>query len=293
MTSVFAYERPRDLETVLRILADRGDDATLLAGGLGLAPMLAAGTAARTVIVDLRGVEDLGTVTDGPDGLRIGAMVTHRQILEAPWTAMLEETAAGIGDAGVRTWGTIGGAVAEAHPASDWAAVLIALRASIVWRSLEGERVIGARDFYETGRPPARSPGEVLTEVRLPPKAPGGGAAYRKLARADGYAAVGVCARLVEVDGVITLAGIGVCGVGNPFAAAAAEAALVGAPPTEATFASAARAAAAQGRSRSDGEASAGTDAGDTHGLVRATTFQAISIAHERSVETARAGAGR
>ena len=133
-----------------------------------------------------------------------------------------------IGDPQVRNWGTIGGSVAHADPASDWPAVLIAANATIVCRSQTGERTIAARDFFVDTFQTAIEPTEVLTEIRVSGavrKGPGG--AYEKLERKVGdFATVGVAAIVrLGADGTSRRAGIGLTGVADaPFAATDAEA---------------------------------------------------------------------
>ena len=137
----------------------------------------------------------------------------------------------GIGDPQVRNWGTIGGSVAHADPASDWPAVLLAANARVVCRGGSGERVIGARDFFLGTFETAIEPTEVLTEIRFAKRPRHLGGSYVKLERKVGdFATVGVATRIqLGDDGTITGAGIGVTGVADtPFAATDGEAALVG-----------------------------------------------------------------
>jgi carbon-monoxide dehydrogenase medium subunit len=283
----FDYERPGDLGGVLRVLKEREGEAKVLAGGHSLLPLLKFRLAAPTVLVDLRGVTGLDGISLADDGLHIGALATHRQILESPVTEslpLLRETAAGIGDPQVRNWGTIGGSCAHADPASDWPAVLLALDGVLVCRSADGEREIAARDFFVDVFTTAIEPNELLTEIRLPRRPRGAGGAYRKLERRAGdFASVGVAVKLVESDGVITGAGIGVTAVPSPFAATDAEAALVGNAPTEETFVAAADAAASQSEPVSDSHGPADYK----RAMVREMTLRALRAAHERAAANA------
>ena len=162
---------------------------------------------------------------------------------------MLEDATALIGDPQVRNWGTIGGSVAHADPASDWPAILIAGGASLVCRSGSGERVVKAREFFLDTFTTAIEPTEVLTEVRIPRRGRLTGGAYEKLERKVGdFATAGVAARIgLGADGRIERAGIGVTGVAEtPFAATDAEAILVGNAPGDDLFRQAGAAAGAQ-----------------------------------------------
>ena len=135
----FDYVRPGDLDETLRILKDREGEAKLLSGGYSLLPLIKLRLAQPGLLVDLRDVSGLDGITETDDYLRIGARATHRQIHETEVIRerypLLHDVTATIGDPQVRNWGTIGGSVAHADPASDWPAALIAGNATIVCRS--------------------------------------------------------------------------------------------------------------------------------------------------------------
>jgi aerobic carbon-monoxide dehydrogenase medium subunit len=255
----FEYVRPGNLDEALRILKDREGEAKLLSGGYSLIPLIKLRLAQPALLVDLRDVSGLDGISETDDELRIGAKATHRQIHEHPIVRdrypLLHDVSAVIGDPQVRNWGTIGGSVAHADPASDWPAVLLAMRATIVCRSGGGERTIAARDFFLDTFTTAIEPTEVLTEIRIPSRPKGAGGAYTKLERKVGdFATVAVAAVVrLGANGSIEGSGIGLTGVAEtPFAATDAEAVLDGNAPSEELFARAGAAAAAQSRPAGD-----------------------------------------
>ncbi len=148
---------------------------------------------------------------------------------------LLHDVTATIGDPQVRNWGTIGGSVAHADPASDWPAVLIAANASIVCRGLAGDphqmrvgenpaaagerprAVLEARGFFLDTFTDRDRAVEVLTEIRIPRRPRSTGGAYEKLERKVGdFATVGVAAIVrLGADGHIESAGIGLTGVAD------------------------------------------------------------------------------
>jgi carbon-monoxide dehydrogenase medium subunit len=251
----FDYVRPTNLDETLRILKDREGEAKLLSGGYSLLPLIKLRLAQPGLLVDLRDVAGLAGIAETDDYLRIGARATHRQIHEAPIVRerypMLHEVTATIGDPQVRNWGTIGGSVAHADPASDWPAILLATSATIICRSQSGERSIAARAFFLDTFTTAIEPTEVLTEIRIVRRPRGSGGAYQKLERkVSDFATVGVAVVVrLGAGGRIESAGIALTGVAEtPFAATDAEAILAGGSPTEELFRRAAAAAAAQSR---------------------------------------------
>ena len=251
----FEYVRPADLNEALRILKDREGEAKLLSGGYSLLPLIKLRLAQPALLVDLRDVAGLDGISETDDELRIGGRATHRQVHEAPVVRdhypMLTDVTSVIGDPQVRNWGTIGGSVAHADPASDWPAVLLATRATIVCRSQAGERTIEAREFFLDTFTTAIDPTEVLTEIRFQRRPRRAGGAYAKLERKVGDFATAAVASMVRIagDGRIERAGIGLTAVAEaPFAATDAEAVLTGNAPSEELYRRAGAAAAAQSR---------------------------------------------
>jgi aerobic carbon-monoxide dehydrogenase medium subunit len=255
----FDYVRPGSLDETLSILKDREGEAKLLSGGYSLLPLMKLRLAQPGLLVDLRDVTGLDQIVMKDDYLSIGARATHRQIHEAPIIRdvylLLHDVTATIGDPQVRNWGTIGGSVAHADPASDWPAVLLAARATVVCRSQTDEREIAARDFFVDTFQTAIEPTEVLTEIRIPARPRGQGGGWQKLERKVGdFATVGVAAVMrLGPDGRIAGSGVGITGVSDsPFAATDAEAVLTGGEPTEELFRKAGEAAGAQSRPAAD-----------------------------------------
>ncbi len=251
----FDYVRPADLTEALRILKDREGEAKLLSGGYSLLPLIKLRLAQPALLVDLRDVAGLDGITETDAELRIGARATHRQIHEAGVVAdhypLLSDVTSVIGDPQVRNWGTIGGSVAHADPASDWPAVLLATRATIVCRGQAGERLLAAREFFLDTFTTAIEPTEVLTEIRIPRRPRHAGGAYAKLERKVGDFATAAVASMIalDADGRIERAGVGLTAVADaPFAATDAESVLVGSAPSEELFRRAGAAAGAQSR---------------------------------------------
>jgi carbon-monoxide dehydrogenase medium subunit len=255
----FDYVRPSNLDETLRILNDREGDAKLLSGGYSIIPLLKLRMAQPGLLVDLRDVTGLDGIVETDDEMRIGARATHRQIHENPIVAdhypLLHDVSGGIGDPQVRNWGTIGGSVAHADPASDWPAALLAVNADVVCRSTAGDRVIAARDFFLDTFTTAIEATEVLVEVRFGHPGTGAGSAYTKLERRVGdFATAGVAVGVILArDGRIEFSGIGVTGVSAaPFAATDAEAVVNGNQPSDELFRRAGDAAAATSQPVSD-----------------------------------------
>jgi carbon-monoxide dehydrogenase medium subunit len=231
--AAFGYDRPSSLDEAIGLLA-RDGDAKILAGGQSLLPLLKLRLAAADRLIDIGRIRELRGIRELADGgLAIGALTTYRDVLDSP-AAMryrcLAEAVPDIGDVQVRNRGTVGGSIAHADPASDLPAVVLALGATVVARSSSGERTIPADEFFRGPFQTALRDDEILTEIRLPGASDTVGSAYRSLTQlASGYSIVGVAAVVARSGDSISVAQIGVTGVGDvAYRATAVEQALSG-----------------------------------------------------------------
>ena len=242
----FEYHRAGSVQEAITLLQQFPDEGKLLAGGHSLLPVMKLRLAEPAHLIDIGGVGDLRGVQELGDGVRIGALTTHREIerdeLLSQRCPLLPEIAARIGDRQTRARGTLGGAIAHADPAADYPAGIVALDANLIAQGSGGERTIPATEFFLGFLTTALAPDEVLTAVSIPVLPPRTGVNYQKLAnQASGYAVVGVAAVVtLAADGSCEAARIGITGAGaNAVRATAVEEALRGGLLGEATVAAA------------------------------------------------------
>jgi aerobic carbon-monoxide dehydrogenase medium subunit len=258
----FDYERATSVEHALALLEERGPGARLLAGGHSLLPMMKLRLAVPEHVIDIDPLAgELGYVREHDGEVRIGAMTRHRELLESELLrrrlAIFTDAERVIADPVVRNRGTIGGALCQADPSEDLSAVCAAVGARMVIRGLDGERVLGMREFHRGPYETAVAPAEMLVEIRVPLR-DGSGSAYEKVDRRAGDWAVVAAGAAVEIaDGAIVRAGIAVSAAGADITSADAEAALAGRPPSGELFERAAALAAAGCRPVSDQRGSA------------------------------------
>jgi carbon-monoxide dehydrogenase medium subunit len=213
----FEYTAPTTLQEALSLI--ESGDRKILAGGMSLIPLMKLRLAAPGEVVDLSRVPGLGGISESDGVVRIGAMTTHHQIETSPVIRakcpLLGETAGLIGDVQVRNMGTIGGSVAHADPAADYPAALVALEAKFRLVSAKSDRVVDASDFFIDAFTTALEPGEIVLEAQAPVEDASEGHSYAKMAHpASGFAVVGVAARIKQSGGKITMARIGITGMG-------------------------------------------------------------------------------
>ena len=245
------YEAPETVSEALELLAEHQDEASVLAGGQSLIPLLALRLAQPAVLIDINGVEGLSgvSVTDG--WVTIGATTREYMAEESATIAELVPLLAAalplIGHEAIRSRGTVGGSLAHADPAAELPAVARALNAEFVVRGPSGERVVPAADWFEGYLTTSRQADELLTEVRFLAARPGTGTSFQEVARRHGdFAMVGLATSVTLNAGTITDARLAFAGVSDvPARATAAEELLEGERPTAELFDEAARVAAA------------------------------------------------
>jgi carbon-monoxide dehydrogenase medium subunit len=229
----FRYAAPDSLEETLALLAEHGAEATLLAGGQSLVPLLNLRVVRPGVVLDLNRVPGLDGCTVNGD-VRLGALVRQQDALRNAAlgaAAPLLTTALGaVGHVASRSRGTIAGSLAHADPAAELPAVLLALDGSVSVRSASGTRSIGAAELFTGPFSTALRRDEVLVEVWLPRAAPGVRVGFHEIARRQGdFALAGAACRLEAPAGKIERAAIALFGVaGNALRAPLAEIALTG-----------------------------------------------------------------
>lgn len=245
----FEYHRAESVTEAVELL-ETSDDGRLLAGGQGLIPLLKKREIAPGTLVDIGGIDDLRGIERTGSGVRIGALTTHREITDASLLAdavpVLPSVVAKIsGGIQVHNVATIGGNIARAHPAYDYAGALLASRARINITGPDGERAVPAVDFFSGICSTCLGDAELITDIEID-AAEGercGGYAKRK-EPASGGAVLGVATEIVFEGGRVRaarLAANGLCG--SAVRLGAVEDVLAGSEITDSTISAATDAA--------------------------------------------------
>lgn len=203
----FEYAAPTTLDEAVRLLAGNAS-ALVLAGGQSLIPAMTVRRVAPALVVDVRQIDGLRGIAnlEVGAGLRIGAATSLAEIaaneaIRDRYTA-LAEAAEAAGDAQVRNRGTIGGSLADGHPAGDLIAAAIVLDATVNLVGPKGTRKVAAADLVTGPYATDLKPGEIITAVELPAPAHGSGSSYVKQRHpGSGYAICGVAAALTVGKG--------------------------------------------------------------------------------------------
>jgi len=156
-------------------------------------------------LIDIKGISDLDYIKlDDKQGLKIGALATHRAIEKSPVIqngfSVLAEMEQNISSVETRNWGTIGGNVSHGDPGGDPVPVLIALNAKLKMTSLSGERIIDAEDFTLDYFETALRHDELLAEIQIPSIPPNTGVKFTKYSQIAGDYATASVAVLITLD---------------------------------------------------------------------------------------------
>jgi carbon-monoxide dehydrogenase medium subunit len=198
----FKYLPAKTVNEACELLSQYGEEAKLLGGGQSLVNLMKVNLVNPSYIIDIKGLSGLDYIHyDKKDGLRIGALATHRavetsDVVKENFT-MLAEMERTLASVAVRNWGTVGGSLAHADPASDLAATLLALGAQVTLTRSAGERVVSLDDFFVDYFETALQPDELLTEIHIPNSSRGKGFYYKFAQRVTDLAVVSVSVNLM------------------------------------------------------------------------------------------------
>lgn len=203
----FDLLQPRSLPEAVGLLQKHGDDARAIGGGTTLVILLKQRALHYPYLVDLQTIPGLSHITQDPDGMRIGALATHRMIELSPLVRqafpVVAEAFSHIGNVRVRQTASVGGNLAHADYRLDPPPPLLALGATVSAFGPNGARTIPLKDFFRGMYETALEPGEILTEVNIPRMPANSRAVYLRYSTlsANDWPCVGVAAFMRKEGG--------------------------------------------------------------------------------------------
>ena len=232
----FEFFDPRDLDEALSLLDRYGNEAKVLAGGQSLMPLMNLRLVRPKVIIDINRISELSYIKSGINGgLALGSLTRQRMVecsaLVQKEYPLLAEAISLIGHRQIRNRGTVGGSLVHGDPAAELPALALLLEAEFVLCDSGGQRLVQAKDFFQSYMTTAIEPTELLTEIRFPHAVPRCGWAIQEISRRVGdFAVVGVAILLsADAHNAYQDARIALFGVGpTPVRIESAEAILKG-----------------------------------------------------------------
>lgn len=202
----FNYFMPKTVEEAVDILSKKKDSVSIVSGGTDLILEINEGHNKSDNIVDISKIESLKYITSKDGIVHVGARITFDDIERSQYVkknvGALWGVARYVGSPQIRNLGTIGGNVVHASVAGDSPTVFLALEASVLLRSLKGERVVTLADFNNEGRKGCKiESDEILVEVFFKEPNKNTKTGYSKLSRRNALGIVVVAtACLIEKD---------------------------------------------------------------------------------------------
>jgi aerobic carbon-monoxide dehydrogenase medium subunit len=221
----FEYVAVGSYDEAVRLLADNGEEAKILAGGQSLMPMLNLRLAHPELLIDINPADQRAPSLDG-DLLRLPALTRHRVLLEHPLIRqhcpLLAEAVRHVGNVRVRNRGTIGGSLAHADPTSEIGCCALATGARVVVRGRaedgQGERTVPVSDLFAGYWATTLDPAEIITDVLIPAARPRQGWSFHEMVRRTSDFAIVAVAAIVDLDertGAMTAARVALAGVAD------------------------------------------------------------------------------
>jgi carbon-monoxide dehydrogenase medium subunit len=231
----FDYLEPTTVAEACAILKQHGGEAKVFAGGAHVTILMKQGLYQPKALVNIKKIPELKNISFDTEGLRIGALVTHREIetssLVNEKLPVLSEAEKEIANIRVRNMGTVGGNLASGEPLTDLSQIFIALDGQLNIAGPSGQRTILVEelflDFYTT----SLAEDEIITQVVLPPRSPHSGIDYIRFSSSSvvDKPSAGVAVRLTLDKEAVQVARIVLGCVGpTPVRARKAEALLIG-----------------------------------------------------------------
>ncbi len=233
----FDYQEPATLKKAFALLDKHGDDARVIAGGTSLVIMMRQRLLTPKIVVSLGRIRKFDKITyNAKDGLRIGGGARHRDIELSTAVKkhypLLHETFRKVAQPRIRNMGTIGGNLAGGDPLTDPGASLMALDAEVILSSSKGRRQLPLDEFFIDYYQTALEPGELVTEIHVPPPQRPGWSHIKFTPRSiEDFATVGVALTLSAEHGICQDVRLGLNSVASTILRAKrAEAVLRGRP---------------------------------------------------------------
>ena len=217
----FDYVAAGSYDEAVRLLAARGEEAKILAGGQSLMPMLNLRLARPELLIDINLADQRPPSRTG-DLLRLPALTRHRVLLEHDLVRqhcpLLAEAIRHVGNVRVRNRGTIGGSLAHADPTSEIGCCALATQAQVVVRGPDGERTVPVSELFAGYWSTTLAESQIITDVLIPVARPRQGWSFLEMVRRTSDFAIVAVAAVVELGerpGEIAAARVALAGVAD------------------------------------------------------------------------------
>jgi aerobic carbon-monoxide dehydrogenase medium subunit len=221
----FEYVTAGSYDEAVRLLAENGEEAKVLAGGQSLMPMLNLRLAHPDLLIDINPADQRPpsvTLHNSGGLLRLPALTRHRVLFEHDLVRqhcpLLADAVRHVGNVRVRNRGTIGGSLAHADPTSEIGCCALATGAQVVARGPAGDRAVPVSELFAGYWTTTLADSEIITDVLIPVTRPRQGWSFHEMVRrTSDFAIVAVAATvdLAERTGELAAVRIALAGVAD------------------------------------------------------------------------------
>jgi|SRR5262245_1207557 len=203
----FDLLQPHSLPEAVAMLAKHGDEARPLGGGTTLVILMKQRAVHYPYLIDLQKIPGLDEIKKESDGVRIGALATHRSVELSPLIRqaipVVAEAFSHIGNVRVRETASVGGNLAHADYRLDPPPPLLVLGAEVSAIGPKGARRIPLKNFFRGMYETALEPGEILVDVAIPHMPANSRAVYLRFSTlsANDWPCLGVAALMTKENG--------------------------------------------------------------------------------------------
>jgi carbon-monoxide dehydrogenase medium subunit len=203
----FELLQPRSVDEAVELLAKHGDEARPIGGGTTLIILMKQRALHYPYLVDLQSIPGLDQIYRESDGVRIGALATHRSVELSPMIRQafpaLAEAFSKIGNVRVRQTASVGGNLAHADYRLDPPPPLLVLGTMVNAVGPNGSRTIPIKDFFRGLYETALESGELIVDVKIPFMPPDSKAVYLRYSSLSGndWPCLGVAALAIRENG--------------------------------------------------------------------------------------------
>ena len=179
---IMQFEAPDSVEAAVALLADAGDGGRILAGGTDLLVQLRAGTVSPSLVIDVKKIAEMMTISEDDGVFTIGAAVPSAEMGEHPtlksaWPGVVEAMDL-VGSTQIQGRASLGGNLCNASPAADSVPAMIVGRAVCNIVGPNGRREAPVEDIATGPGQTSLATGEIVVSITLPKRPPRSGDAY-------------------------------------------------------------------------------------------------------------------
>ena len=176
------YEAPDTIDAAVALLAGAGGDVRVLAGGTDILVQLRAEMIEPALLVDVKRIPEMMSITAEDGGFRIGAAVPgaelgEHQALKKAWPGVVEATEL-IGSTQIQGRASIGGNLCNGSPAADSVPALFVAQAMVSVAGPKGRRNVPVAEIVTGPGKTSLAKGEIVVSIFLPARPEHSGDAY-------------------------------------------------------------------------------------------------------------------